>query len=123
MIYLATPYSHPVQAVREARFRAVTRFAADLLKQGQVVFSPITHSHPLEVLGNLPQGWEFWQTQDLEFLRLCDELHVLCMEGWKESVGVQGEIGWWQRNRPTPIIYHRYEFDKDSFSTTTRRAE
>lgn len=111
MIYLAVPYTHPYEEMRAARFRTVTRFAADLLKQGHVVFSPITHSHPLEVLGDLPNGWEFWQTQDIEFLKLADELHVLCLEGWKESTGVQGEIDWWTRNRRTPIVYHEYDAD------------
>lgn len=91
MIYLASPYSHPDQAVREQRFRAACRAAVALLRAGQLVFSPITHSHPLAQHG-LPGNWQFWERYDREFLERCDEVVVLMLPGWKESVGVQAEI-------------------------------
>ena len=91
MIYLASPYSHPDAAVREQRFHAVCRMAAALMQQGHVVFAPIVHGHPLVGHG-LPTDWLFWEQYDREHLRRCDELMVLRLDGWRESVGVAAEI-------------------------------
>jgi len=91
IIYLASPYSHPDPAVRELRFRAACQAAVALLHAGRVVFSPIAHSHPLVEHG-LPTSWNFWQRFDCELLTRCDEVMVLMLDGWEESVGVQAEI-------------------------------
>ena len=91
MIYLASPYSHPDPAVRERRFRDACRAAAALLRSGRAVFSPIAHSHPLVAHG-LPTDWSFWEWQDREHLARCDEVMVLMLDGWEESVGVREEI-------------------------------
>jgi len=45
LIYLASPFSHPDPAVREQRFEAACRAAADLIRQGKSIFSPIAHSY------------------------------------------------------------------------------
>jgi len=89
--YLASPYSHPDLAVREERYRAACRAAAALLLAGQPIFSPIAHSHPLVAYG-LPADWSFWQRYDREMLARCDEVVVLMLVGWRESVGVREEI-------------------------------
>lgn len=91
MIYLASPYSHDDPAVREARFRAVCLATAALIRAGNVVFSPVVHSHPLASFG-LPTTWEFWAEQDRHYLACCDELVVLMLDGWEDSVGVREEI-------------------------------
>jgi nucleoside 2-deoxyribosyltransferase len=89
--YLASPYSHPDPAVREQRFRAACQAAVALLHAGRVVFSPIAHSHPLAQHG-LPGNWHFWERYDRAFLERCDEVVVLMLDGWQESVGVREEI-------------------------------
>jgi len=91
MIYLASPYSHPDPAVRAERYRAACRATAALLLAGQPVFSPIAHGHPLVEYG-LPADWTFWQRYDRELLARCDEVVVLVLAGWRESVGVREEI-------------------------------
>lgn len=91
MIYLASPYSHPDPAVREFRFREACRAAARFMRCGLPVFSPIAHSHPLTEFG-LPADWQFWERYDFEFLRQCNGLVVLKLDGWRESRGVQAEI-------------------------------
>ena len=92
MIYLASPYSHPDESVRQARFEAACRAAADLVRQGLVVFSPIAHSHPIAVQGHLPVDWDFWQGECEPFVRVCESVLVLQLEGWEDSRGVQAEI-------------------------------
>jgi nucleoside 2-deoxyribosyltransferase len=91
MIYLASPYSHSDPAVREQRFRAVCQAAARLMRNGEIVFSPIAHGHPIALHG-LPNDWRFWEWHDREQLLRCDELVVLTIDGWRESEGVQAEI-------------------------------
>ncbi len=91
MIYLASPYSHPDAAVRQQRFEAACRVAAELIRRGHVVFSPIAHSHSIAQHG-LPMDWGFWEAQDRRLLAACDELWVLKLDGWQHSRGVQAEI-------------------------------
>ena len=91
MIYLASPYSHPDAAVRQQRFEAACRAAAELIRQGYVVFSPIAHSHGIAQHG-LPLDWGYWERHDRRLLAACDELWVLSLDGWHESRGVQAEI-------------------------------
>ena len=92
LVYLATPYSHPDAEVRERRFREVNRAAAALIRKGVHVFSPISHMHPIALVGGLPHGWEFWQAYDRVMLAACDKVIVLMQDGWRESAGVQAEI-------------------------------
>ena len=92
MIYLASPYSHNDPAIREQRFRAACQAAAAMLRDGQVVFSPIVHSHPLVAFG-LPTAWSSWERIDRAYLERCDEIVVLMLDGWEASVGVGAEIG------------------------------
>jgi hypothetical protein len=91
MIYLASPYSHPDPAVREERFRAACRATAALLHAGEVVFSPIVHSHPLVAFA-MPTAWSFWERIDRAHLERCDEVAVLMLDGWEESIGVREEL-------------------------------
>jgi len=91
LVYLATPYSHPDADVSERRFREVNRVAGDMIRHGAHVFSPISHTHPIALAGDLPKAWEFWQAYDRAMLGVCSKLVVLMQDGWQESVGVQAE--------------------------------
>lgn len=91
MIYLASPYSHPDRTIREQRFRDACRATVRLLELGLTVFSPIIHGHPLVGHG-LPIEWPFWERFDRDHLQRCDEVVVLTLDGWQESVGVAAEI-------------------------------
>lgn len=91
MIYLASPYSSPSAVVRRCRYWEACRAAASLIRSGHVVFSPIVHSHPLVEHG-LPLDWTWWERIDREFLVRCDEVIVLTLDGWEQSLGVAAEI-------------------------------
>ena len=91
LVYLACPYSHPEESVRLARFDAANKAAADLMKAGVLVFSPISHTHPIAAYG-LPLGWDFWERYDREYLNVCKALVVLEFGAWFASKGVQAEI-------------------------------
>lgn len=92
-IYLASPYSHPDHEVREGRYRDACRKAAQYVKKGIAVFSPIAHSHPMVPYLDAKQCLDFdlWMQMDLPLLKNADELHILCIEGWRASRGVARE--------------------------------
>lgn len=91
MIYLCSPYTHPDPAIRETRFRAACRQAAEMFRCGIPVFSPIAYSHAIAA-HDLPLDWDFWERFDRAFLEVCTEVCVLTLDGWRESRGVQAEI-------------------------------
>ena len=87
-IFLSLPYT----GMEQKSFDIANEHAAKLISQGHIVFSPISHSHPIAKAGNLPGGFEFWWKQNKSFLDWCDEVVVLMVEGWLESSGVQREV-------------------------------
>jgi len=88
-IYLATPYT----GNEEASFKNANRVAGDLMNKGHIVFSPISHTHPIACECNLPKGWDFWNQFDTAFIEWCDELWVVCnFVDYKQSKGVMAEI-------------------------------
>jgi hypothetical protein len=95
MIYLASPYSYKhddpkiIMMMKNARFEAVCRAAAEIMGRGLLVFSPIAHSHPIAAFGG---DFEYWQEFDETILGACIELWVLKIEGWEESSGIENEI-------------------------------
>lgn len=94
MIYLASPYTDGSKAVMESRYNDVRRATADLMNKGHVVFSPIVHGHnifPLLEPGNQTDR-VFWYKQSFKALSCCEELYVLRIDGWEDSIGVQVEI-------------------------------
>jgi hypothetical protein len=91
VIYLATPYSG-TKKQQEERFKAVSLFAGELINKGNIVYSPISHSHPIAKMKDLPKDWKYWEKVDSYWISCCDEIYIYCLDGWKESTGVQAEI-------------------------------
>ena len=92
MIYLATPYSDPDPAVMEERFDAACHCAGALMARGEIVFSPIAHTHPIAVRCALPRDWAFWRRYDMALLMAAGKLLIVRLPGWEESRGIAGEI-------------------------------
>lgn len=92
MIYLASPYSHKDPGVVWERYRAVAKYTAKCLREGEIIFSPIVYCHQLAVQYGLPSEWGFWEKVDSEFISRCVELRVYMLHGWIHSRGVTAEI-------------------------------
>ena len=90
--YLGLPYSSPSRRVRWKRFNEANKAAAHLFSIGYNVLSPISHSHPISLYMDNSQDSEFWTTVDEYWQRQCDELIVLTLDGWRDSVGLEKEI-------------------------------
>lgn len=90
-IFLACPYTDDDPAIREERFRAANKAAAWLIEQGHVVYSAVTHGHPITEINN-QMTWEFWKRQNFTMLSLCEQLTILALAGWEKSAGISVEI-------------------------------
>lgn len=93
VVYLASPYSDPAIAVREMRYAQVTKAAGYLMARGFLVFSPITHGHPIATrCHNIPTDIEFWKALDRAMMGACNRLFVLELPGYEASAGVEYEL-------------------------------
>lgn len=91
--YLASPYSHPDPDVRHQRYLHACRAAAWLMRESHAVFSPIAHSHPIEIHGlEAQESGDFWKRQDIPILRHASQMVVLMLTGWNDSAGIKWEI-------------------------------
>lgn len=98
LTYVAIPYScnslSPISQHRtkERRFQIATIAAAMLAKcKGWNPFSPITHSHPMHVMGGLDGDWNFWCKIDTEYLECSQRMVIVTENGWETSTGVTAE--------------------------------
>jgi hypothetical protein len=116
IMYIAIPYSHPDPRVRELRFEIANFVSAKLMNNGKIVFSPISHSHPMVKYG-LPTDWKYWKSQDTAFLNMCSEFGIVKIDGWEQSKGVSDERDF-MFNREIeiemiePFIRWGYEFER-----------
>jgi hypothetical protein len=102
MIYLACPYTHAEEHMQHRRYQQVTTVAANLMRQGLCIYSPITSMHYLarRVRANAID----WLEHDLVILARCDKLIVLQLEGWEQSEGLRREIEFAKENN-IPVEY------------------
>jgi Domain of unknown function (DUF1937) len=107
IVYLGAPYTHLRQDIRLARFESVTRAAAKLIETGRIVYSPLTMTHPIDlVLANEGDtlGSDYWVRFDEAFMAFCSEMIVLRLSGWELSSGVAREIRYF-KDKGRPISY------------------
>lgn len=103
MIYIASPYSHKDPVVMERRFQEAARYAAELRRENQQFFCPITMCHPLVPHG-VPTDAASWWEFNRRYLDLSTELHALCLRGWEKSSGMQQEIEY-MKGQGKPVQY------------------
>jgi Domain of unknown function (DUF1937) len=103
VIYLACPYTDPDPAVRKSRFDVATAVAADFIRTGRIVYSPITMTHPIDMVlagASNTLGSDYWVAFDEAFMDMCSEIVVIRLNGWDKSSGVRREIAYFQeRNK------------------------
>ncbi len=85
LIYLAAPLGRPDPSVRQERFDSVNRYCGYLIRQHELVFSPLSLGASLDedAISN-----SAWYGLGLQMLSRCDELRILGLDGWQDSVGV-----------------------------------
>jgi hypothetical protein len=102
--YLASPYTHREKEKRVQRFEQTTRAMKLLYEYGWIIFSPITHSHPLAELG-LGIDWKTWEVFDKSIMTTCKGIIVLQLEGWEDSAGIRVEVDYMVEYKKRPALY------------------
>ncbi len=98
LCYLATPYSKYEGGNLELAFRDAARLAAQLMLAGVKVYSPIAHTHPLAIYGDVdPLDHDIWLPFDEAMMAASDVLIVAHMNGWRESRGIAHEIEFFEK--------------------------
>ena len=107
MVYLGCPYSLDGQATDKQmtrRYEQVTRCANILFRTGLNVYSPISMHHNIQQHKHIKMTTREWLQLDFEYLRHCEMLYVLKLEGWEKSLGLISEIEFAQ-DMKIPIVY------------------
>jgi hypothetical protein len=105
--YLASPYSKYPDGL-EAAFRDVCRATAHLITNSVKVYSPIAHTHPVAIHGDVdPLDHSIWLPADEPMMRAAHGLIVCKMETWEISYGIGVEIRLFQ-DMGRPIVYMDY---------------
>lgn len=109
LVYLASPYSkYPARdgmTGLEVAFRDISKIAAKLLRLGLRVYSPIAHTHPIAVYGNVDAlDHSIWLPFDQAIMEKSDAMLVAKMETWQISTGIKHEIDFFTE-AGKPIFY------------------
>lgn len=99
-VYLCSPYSYHSdipflgKIIQYYRYRTITKIAARLTeKYRPALILPITQSYQLSKhMNNTGTSFAHWADIDLRFVEVVDEVWVVKLWGWQQSVGVKAEI-------------------------------
>jgi hypothetical protein len=116
-VYLAIPYS----GNEEESFFVANKVSALMMKKDIIVFSPISHSHPMAIQEGTPGDWAFWEKFDRSFIEWADEVHVVVIgkDGQKlidKSTGVKAEMKI-AEELGKPVRFYQYEHENKEFET------
>ena len=102
--YLASPYSKFPGGI-DAAFEEVCREAALLVRAGVPVYSPIAHTHPVAIHGDIdPFDHNIWLEADRTFMEAAKGMILCRMEGWETSYGIGKELEYFQA-AGKPVIH------------------
>lgn len=88
MIYLASPYSGTSEQ-QEERYLEAMKCVASFMPAP--IFSPIVHCHDMAKRLQLPTDATYWEKYDRAMIHSAEAVWILCIPGWKQSVGVAEE--------------------------------
>ena len=93
LVYVASPYWHEDEGIREFRFKMVREALRQLIEMhpdGKTKFySPV---HDWHELSSEMLAVDYWYSYGLDMMGRSDRLLVLCINGWQQSGGVMLEI-------------------------------
>lgn len=111
-IYIASPYTHELEAIRRWRYRAVQHYCTVLFRRGLPCFSPIVHWHPTAIDFDLPHDYKAFWDLNFPFLLKAKMLYVLELPDWEQSYGVAKEIEYANHHR-IPVEYIPYPWPSE----------
>lgn len=91
-IFVAGPYNHPEESIKQFRLNKITEYCTNLFLNGMSPISPLLVGLNMAKFANLPTDTETWKVYSETLLKGCDELHILMLDDWEKSKGVEYEI-------------------------------
>jgi len=98
--YFCHPYSAETEEGRIANYELCCRRSAKLVLKGHNIFSPIVHSHSIEIASPemlkwpIDKRWQFWMDIDFAILEYVGFTGVILGPEWGKSNGCQREYDW-----------------------------
>jgi len=89
--YLGCPYSHSSHHIMQHRFEKICRISSVLMHDGHILFVPIVMCHPISRDYGLPGDFKFWWQLDIAFIKVCQRMLIVKMNGWEKSKGLYEE--------------------------------
>ena len=112
MIYLAQPYWHVGEDIRNERAEIAADVTTALINRGFVVFSPIVYGTTIKE--NIYfEGLENkeWVDLDIKILSKCKLVLILALPGWTKSKGLERELQLTQASN-TPHLFIEWDSNK-----------
>jgi capsule polysaccharide modification protein KpsS len=91
-VFIISPFTHEDDSIVQQRVELTETYVANLIKQGLTVQSQIAMLYYLTTKHDIPITYDFWRKYCHQMLEACEQVHVLCLDGWEQSVGVDDEI-------------------------------
>ena len=103
--YFCHPYSAKTKEGRIANYELCCQRSAKLLLNGYNIFSPIAHSHSIEMASPemlkwpIEKLWKFWIDIDMVILEYVGFTGVILGPHWRRSKGCKREYEWFMSHR------------------------
>lgn len=98
--YFVHPYSANTKEKRIENYNLCCRRSAKIILKGYNIFSPIVHSHPIEMAcpemlkWSVEERWKFWIALDMAILKYVGFTGVILAPRWDNSIGCRREYAW-----------------------------
>lgn len=97
----------------ERRYKQTCWYVASLLADHKYPYSPIVANHRFAQEFNLRHDAAAWMSYNFAMMSAASHLHVLTLDGWPESIGVQAEIAFWRgAKQGLPLQYATMDWTK-----------
>ena len=94
MIYIAAPYSDPMDDIQHKRFLAARDYAYLLMQNNEICFSPVVYGRQFEKVFKMGGQAGAWAAFNHHMMTTATKLHILRLPGWDKSAGVAMEMKW-----------------------------
>jgi hypothetical protein len=91
-IIVVGPYNNHDVELKMARVRTIGKYCGELFNQGHIPVSALLSGLAFAEHAKLPTDTMTWSNFSKKYIKGCDEMHVLQLEGYLNSTGVQLEI-------------------------------
>lgn len=93
-IFVAGPFNHPDQKVMDYRTKTIAEYCVKIFNEGNFPVSALLSGLSFAKYSCLPvpTDTETWRAFSKAYVKGCDEVHVLKVDGWETSSGLETEV-------------------------------